>query len=296
MNENIVRCPHCDTRFRANTDQLQAADGQLRCGACLKVFSAGTASTASGAPGEDHDLDALVGEQRSLWEIIDEPEDVTPNSDDDSIRAEALNLPLGEAEQDRAGFSVDNLRQLGQLSEPLALTLAGRRGVSLLRLTGSLLLVTALIATLAVQYFWHNRYVFSQDPQLRPWLESACDAGLPCEDLSALQRLDALRSENLQLRNHSAIEGALQLTLTLHNDASFAQAFPDIGLSISDQDGEIIARRLMPPEEYLSPDLLQVVDLDTFPPGTSIQVSVTLADPGEEAVNYALSFQSPAQP
>ncbi|WP_394241562.1 DUF3426 domain-containing protein [Halopseudomonas laoshanensis] len=41
MNEMLVaQCPHCQTRFRLSQDHLQAAAGNVRCGACLKVFDA----------------------------------------------------------------------------------------------------------------------------------------------------------------------------------------------------------------------------------------------------------------
>ena len=35
-----VACPHCGTRFHVHQTDLGAADGRLRCGACLKVFRA----------------------------------------------------------------------------------------------------------------------------------------------------------------------------------------------------------------------------------------------------------------
>ena len=35
-----VACPHCGTRFHVHQADLGAADGRLRCGACLKVFRA----------------------------------------------------------------------------------------------------------------------------------------------------------------------------------------------------------------------------------------------------------------
>jgi predicted Zn finger-like uncharacterized protein len=41
MSESfITQCPHCQTRFRVNSAQLGAASGAVRCGTCLKVFSA----------------------------------------------------------------------------------------------------------------------------------------------------------------------------------------------------------------------------------------------------------------
>ncbi|WP_438957440.1 MJ0042-type zinc finger domain-containing protein [Porticoccus sp.] len=40
MNEIITRCPSCSLSFRAMPAHLQAANGLVRCGACLKVFDA----------------------------------------------------------------------------------------------------------------------------------------------------------------------------------------------------------------------------------------------------------------
>lgn len=50
----VAQCPHCQTRFRVSQDHLQAAAGNVRCGACLKVFNASAqinvASTEASAP------------------------------------------------------------------------------------------------------------------------------------------------------------------------------------------------------------------------------------------------------
>ncbi len=35
---STVECPHCGTRFHVHQADLAAAEGRLRCGACLKVF------------------------------------------------------------------------------------------------------------------------------------------------------------------------------------------------------------------------------------------------------------------
>ncbi len=36
----VTQCPHCQTRFRVNRPQLDAARGMARCGTCLQVFNA----------------------------------------------------------------------------------------------------------------------------------------------------------------------------------------------------------------------------------------------------------------
>lgn len=36
----FTQCPHCDSIFQLSTEQLKAANGEVRCGQCLTVFSA----------------------------------------------------------------------------------------------------------------------------------------------------------------------------------------------------------------------------------------------------------------
>ena len=36
----VTQCPFCKTHFRLTHEQLHAAAGHVRCGACLKVFNA----------------------------------------------------------------------------------------------------------------------------------------------------------------------------------------------------------------------------------------------------------------
>ena len=40
MSLFITQCPHCHTAFKTSISQLQSADGMVRCGACLRVFTA----------------------------------------------------------------------------------------------------------------------------------------------------------------------------------------------------------------------------------------------------------------
>jgi predicted Zn finger-like uncharacterized protein len=40
MASLLTQCPHCQTSFRVSRSQLAVAEGQVRCGSCLGVFSA----------------------------------------------------------------------------------------------------------------------------------------------------------------------------------------------------------------------------------------------------------------
>ncbi|WP_407292060.1 DUF3426 domain-containing protein [Stutzerimonas zhaodongensis] len=40
MTSFVTQCPHCQTSFRVNRTQLAAAQGVVRCGACMELFNA----------------------------------------------------------------------------------------------------------------------------------------------------------------------------------------------------------------------------------------------------------------
>lgn len=128
MSELLVtQCPYCQTRFRLSQQQLAAAAGSVRCGACLKVFNASptaqpSAAVAPARPAEtpeqpltpvdeppamvprqgtllihdDLDFDELDLEALGLDEsLIDEvnPRGGTPATEVDELRADAALPP-----------------------------------------------------------------------------------------------------------------------------------------------------------------------------------------------------------
>ena len=40
MSSFVTQCPHCQTCFRVSRTQLAAAQGVVRCGACMELFNA----------------------------------------------------------------------------------------------------------------------------------------------------------------------------------------------------------------------------------------------------------------
>jgi len=58
MTSFVTQCPHCQTSFRVNRTQLAAAQGVVRCGACMELFNAArylqqASSTDSANPSPD---------------------------------------------------------------------------------------------------------------------------------------------------------------------------------------------------------------------------------------------------
>ena len=40
MSDLVTRCPTCETAFRVTPEQLEIANGMVRCGKCIGVFNA----------------------------------------------------------------------------------------------------------------------------------------------------------------------------------------------------------------------------------------------------------------
>ncbi|GAB3378575.1 DUF3426 domain-containing protein [Azotobacter armeniacus] len=60
-----TQCPYCQTRFRINRAQLDAARGAVRCGACLQVFNAARHLIERPAPPQSAAAEAPTGTPRA---------------------------------------------------------------------------------------------------------------------------------------------------------------------------------------------------------------------------------------
>ncbi len=100
----------------------------------------------------------------------------------------------------------------------------------------------------------------------------------------------ALSLDTLVIRRHPDVERALRLDAVIQNRADMALPYPVLLLSFSSRHGEPRAERLFQPEEYLHGRHPAEI-----PPRSEIQVSLSLQDPGHDAVNYLARLQSVIQ-
>lgn len=271
-NDFVTRCPSCDRAFHVHAAQLQAADGQVRCGRCMTAFDA-----------REH----AAGSQMTF--------ELLPDADDDSLRFSALSLDLED--EDSPALDHDTRENVLRLDQPVDLPASGARPGGLRR-GGAWLLAVLLVFTLAGQVLWHEREQLAGNPATRPLMAALCER-LGCE-LPPFRDLAALQSNNFSLRSVPGRDNALLLTLTLRNDAAFPQPLPGLDLAFTSPDNRIVAARRFLPDEYLDPGLLDpwrqehgATSLPELPASGSLDVQLVLADPGEEAVNYELAFSQP---
>jgi predicted Zn finger-like uncharacterized protein len=143
-----------------------------------------------------------------------------------------------------------------------------------------------LLLTLAGQIFFLQLPDWSRDPGTRGMYEAVCGL-LGCQ-LPEIRALDALRTRNLMVRSHPELEDALVIDAVIVNQAGFAQRFPGLALRFTSVGGLLVAGRTFQPDEYLAGE---IGPEDLMPVNTPVQVSLEISDPGEEAVNYTLSFR-----
>ena len=97
---------------------------------------------------------------------------------------------------------------------------------------------------------------------------------------------EAVYLAKLVVRPHPDVEGALRVDALLRNRSAEAAPYPLLVLGFTNRQGEPRARRAFLPAEYLHGS--QPLRL---PPRSEIQVSLALADPGSDAVNYLARLQ-----
>jgi hypothetical protein len=119
-----------------------------------------------------------------------------------------------------------------------------RRSLSLA--FGIALLVLGLAAQ-AVHYFRSEIAVLV--PEARPYLANAC-ASLRC-DLKLPRRPKLMAIESSDLQADGRRDNVIVLNAVLRNQAQFAQEYPSLELTLTDERDEALARRVLVPADYL---------------------------------------------
>jgi predicted Zn finger-like uncharacterized protein len=212
-----TRCPSCGTAFRVQPAQLSARGGKVRCGKCSNVFDGVHNLLAQNALGG---ADATA---------LDEP------SPQLGLFEAPKKLP---AAGDAANEDTVVPPFLDEAPPP------PRR-----RALWGLAALVALLA-LALQAAFHFRTEIAVLlPAARPHLEAAC-VYLQCElRLPRRPRLMAIESSDLQADGRR--ENVIVLNAVLRNQAPFAQEYPALELTLTDERDEAVARRVLSPADYL---------------------------------------------
>lgn len=255
MNELLTRCPTCGTAFRVLPAQLSARGGMVRCGKCAGAFDALTSlvqdKPEETAPDPSPQLGLFDGGPRA---------DGTPSRPRPRPRMPAEDEPLPEFLEEEAP------RPRFVVAWGLAAFLA--------------------LAALVLQLAHHYRAdLATLAPQTRPYLVEGCRF-LDCE-VRRPRRQDLLRLEYSELQADNTREDLVTLHAGLRNTAAFVQDYPSLELTLTDEIGRPVARRVLRPDEYLRERSLVSLQ-DGMAPGAELALSVPIDKGDLKASGYKL--------
>jgi predicted Zn finger-like uncharacterized protein len=278
----ITTCSHCQARFRVTPQQLNAKQGQVRCGRCHKVFSGFGALERF--PDDDTGarlLAAREAEERAQAGAAAATADLhgTIESVDDPLPASIdLDPTAPPPREARDAHASRPMRRLGpELVLPAP---EPRPPPSRLWALGAVVLGAALAAMLVHAY----RGPLAQHyPALRPGLEAACGhlgCSVPWSREHALLKLE--ESEMLEVPGRP---GEIALGARIRNLAPVSQEYPHLELTLTDLTGQAAARRVLRPTDYLGRPLASG---EVLAPGVEVALQLRLATPNIKPTGYEL--------
>ena len=282
----ITTCAHCQARFRVSPEQLNARQGQVRCGQCERVFNgfeslerhpsddtgsrllAAHAAAASAEP-----LDRLVSIE---IDALPEPEPASPPEQWPQGDTPAHPVKVAE-ESPPATPAATALAPAYSYSEP---AIVAPPPLSRAWTFGSLLL--AVLLGVQVLYSFRSQ-IAQQYPETRPWLESAC-ASAGCT-VPWVNEESALKLEDSELLEVPGKPSQIALSARIRNLSRAAQEFPHLELTLTDFTGQTAVRRVLRPMDYLG---RAPATGEVMAPGSEALVSLRLETTRVKATGYEL--------
>ncbi len=226
-------CPHCGTRFKIAVAQLEAHHGMVRCGHCLQTFD----TRPSFAPEEiDPQLELpMLDETEPRAELL--PPEESGSAEPNSAQAAALQ-PLTPVDQTVFIPEADELPNDGAV-------FLSKRSSRLWAIAA----LPLLLLLLAQATYLFRVEIAARLPGLKPALVRYCRI-LECS-VPLPQRASLMSIESSELQDDPAHKNRIILIALLRNRAAYAQAFPDLELTLTDTQDNTLARRIFRPKDYL---------------------------------------------
>ena len=257
-----TRCSACGTVFRVVPDQLRVSEGWVRCGRCAEVFNAleGLVDLETGLPkpgsGIGAGLAPAVGDETEAEYDYAHPAarpgaPALPAPPPPAMPAVATHaVPDDEADGEtelRPDFSAEISAEERALAAAKPSFVASADRAALWRRPqvrlGLLLLALLALLGLAAQVSHEYRNLLAAAwPESRPWLEQAC-VPLDCK-VEAARAIESLAVESSGLVRVEK-SNLYRLQVGLRNRAGIDLAVPALDVTLTDNQGGLIARRVL---------------------------------------------------
>jgi predicted Zn finger-like uncharacterized protein len=263
-----TRCPECQTTFAVKPAQLEARDGMVRCGRCSTVFQA-----------QEHRVEALTD-----GDTAETAPDEAGKTRPAARKGTKTKKGTGRKTRKSAGKTVKTGDEAPVSPVQFTLPLAGTAETPHTRmpflLAGNLLLLL-LLSTQAVIFY--GGQLAQNFPATQPVLSGICHV-VGCQ-LTPLQDINLIDLVEARVAPHPKFDKALRIRATLVNRAGFNQPYPVMEVTLSDNNGQVIARRSFRPEEYL--EKLHE-DRRGMPQNVAVSVLLDVTHPNNRALGYEI--------
>jgi predicted Zn finger-like uncharacterized protein len=289
----ITTCTHCLARFRVTPQQLNEKQGQVRCGRCHRIFSGfealeripddETPTSVPAAPeSASDDSPPILGPlEEPAPEALEPPSEYVTQPLEPAIPPAPEPVPEPPSAAEPA--SPAPLRPLParpRASPRLSLEPPPRKRLSRAWAVGCVVLLAALAAEVVYGF---RAPLAQRYPVTRPWLQMAC-ARLGCT--VPWPREDALlKLEDSELLEVPGKPDEIALGARIRNLAAFAQDYPHLELTLTDNTGQAAARRVLRPTDYLGRPLDAA---EALPAGADLAIQLRIETPRLHATGYEL--------
>ncbi|MDD5383358.1 MAG: zinc-ribbon and DUF3426 domain-containing protein [Gallionella sp.] len=274
-------CPHCNTRFRIAEAQLESHHGMVRCGHCLQAFDARPEFIPDqpdpqlelpmleepAAPAAELPAEAVEGtesvEENGLVEEAASAEETglivaIPSADEAAAEAEPPETPYNDQLDFNppAAAVVEPDEQPMTLAEQVAIVQDEDEGdqpsaPAYRRWPWAIAAFLLLLVLFAQAAYFFRVDLAARLPGLKPALTGYCKL-LGCS-VPLPQKPDLMSIESSDLEADPTHVNQITLNALLRNRAPYAQAFPNLELTLNDTQDKPLARRIFKPKDYLPP-------------------------------------------
>ena len=251
----VTRCPGCGTAFRAQPEQLAAREGQVRCGKCGTVFNGVAALLKRSEPNIPSDTASTV-----------------------PAASAATTAPRSEGPAEIAP------------EEPLPAFMAERPPPRRALWWTVIALAVLALAGQAVHHYRNE--IAARWPALHGPLDDACRI-LECE-IRLPRQAKLLSIDAYEVRPDPRREGVIVLNAVIRNRAPFAQEYPALQLTLTDEANRELVSRAILPREYLDATRAKQLMLRGLDAGGEAALTVHLDAGRTRATGYELVLFYPS--
>lgn len=241
----ITSCPKCDTHFLLNDKLVAAYRGKVQCGTCELVFNAKTRLTEVAddvTNADEYQASLAESEEAGIEEVAiehkqDEPTNEPFIGEDTTITTGTEpTLALDEP------TIFDNLNLEDNKSKKTKMHPLFWGAISLL--------LMLLAATQTIYYQRVN--IAAQYPQFKPFLVKACltlncTVGLP-------KKLELITIGDSDMQEDDSYQSVINFSSSLSNKSNYVQAYPNIELTLTNENDKAVIKKIIHPDEYLASD------------------------------------------